>query len=86
MIIGVNRAVVHAGRELHVQIEDLGLEAGAFEARVYDRGTVLWRRRVPYQELLERGLAKAEFEDELRVLMEKTLLTVEAAILKGKLG
>lgn len=86
MIIGVNRAVEHAGRELHVQIEDLGLEAGAFEARVYDRGTVLWRRRVPYQELLERGLAKAEFEDELRVLMEKTLLTVEAAILKGKLG
>lgn len=86
MIIGVNRAVAHAGRELHVQIEDLGLEAGAFEARVYDRGTVLWRRRVAYQELLERGLAKAEFEDELRVLMEKTLLTVEAAILKGKLG
>ena len=86
MIIGVNRAVEHDGRQLHVQIEDLGVEAGAFEARVYDRGTVLWRRRVPYQELLDRALAKPEFEDELRVLMEKTLLTVEAAILKGKLG
>lgn len=86
MIIGVNRAVEHEGRQLHVQIEDLGVEAGAFEARVYDRGTVLWRRRVPYQELLDRALAKPEFEDELRVLMEKTLLTVEAAILKGKLG
>ncbi len=86
MIIGVNRAVEHDGRQLHVQIEDLGVEAGAFEARVYDRGTVLWRRRVAYQELLDRGLAKPEFEDELRVLMEKTLHTVEAAILKGKLG
>lgn len=86
MIIGVNRAVEHDGRQLHVQIEDLGVEAGAFEARVYDRGTVLWRRRVPYQELLDRALAKPEFEEELRVLMEKTLLTVEAAILKGKLG
>lgn len=86
MIIGVNRAVEHDGRQLHVQIEDLGVEAGAFEARVYDRGTVLWRRRVPYQELLDRALPKPEFEDELRVLMEKTLLTVEAAILKGKLG
>ncbi len=86
MIIGVNRAFEHAGRQLHVQIEDLGPEAGAFEARVYERGTVLWRRRVPYQELLERGLAKPEFEDELRALMDKTLHTVEAAILKGKLG
>ncbi len=86
MIIGVNRAFEHGGRQLHVQIEDLGLEAAAFEARVYDRGTVLWRRRVPYQELLDRGLPKPEFEDELRVLMEKTLHTVEAAILKGKLG
>jgi hypothetical protein len=86
VIIGVNRAVEHDGRQLHVQIEDLGVEAGAFEARVYDRGTVLWRRRVPYEELLARSLPKHEFEDELRVLMEKTLLTVEAAILKGKLG
>jgi hypothetical protein len=56
------------------------------EARVYDGGTVLWRRRVPYAEILAKGLDKPALEDELRALMDKTLHTVQAAIAKGKLG
>jgi hypothetical protein len=85
VIIGVNRAVAHGGHEYHVQIEDLGLEAGALEARVYEKGTVLWRRKVAYQDVLARGLGKSELEEALRLLMEKTLQTVEAAIVRGKL-
>jgi hypothetical protein len=46
----------------------------------------LWRRRVPYAEILAKGLDKVAQEDELRALMEKTLHTVQAAIAKGKLG
>lgn len=86
MIVGVNRVYEHGGREYHLQAEDLGLEQKVFEVRVYDQGTVLWRKRVPYGEVADKGLAKADFEEALRVLMEKTLHTVQAAIVKGKLG
>jgi hypothetical protein len=85
MIIGVNRVFEHAGREYHIQAEDLGVAEACFEVRVYDHGTVLWRKRVPYQDILDRALAKLEQEEELRALMEKTIHTVQAAIAKGKL-
>jgi hypothetical protein len=86
MIVGANRVFEHEGKVYHIQIEDLGTEQAAMEARVYDGGTVLWRRRVPYGDLLARGLDRLAQEDELRVLMDKTLHTVQAAIAKGKLG
>ncbi len=34
MIGGVNRVYEHAGREYHLQAEDLGVELGVFEVRV----------------------------------------------------
>jgi hypothetical protein len=86
MIVGANRVFEHQGKAYHIQIEDLGIEQGALEARVYDGGTVLWRRRVPYAEVLAKGLDKLALEEELRALMDKTLQTVQAAIAKGKLG
>ena len=86
MIVGVNRVYEHGGREYHIQAEDLGLEQKCFEVRVYDRGTVLWHKRVPYDEVTDKGLPKADFEEALRVLMEKTLHTVQAAIAKGKIA
>ncbi len=85
MIMGQNRVFAHAGREYHLQAEDLGAGVAAFEVRVYDHGSVLWQRRVPYAEVLARGLPKAELEEALHALMDKTLLTVEAAIAKGRL-
>lgn len=86
MITGVNRVYEHEGREFHVQAEDLGLDQKAFEVRVYDRGTVLWRKRVPYGDIAVQGLPKNDFEEALRALVEKTLHTVQAAIAKGKIG
>ena len=85
MIIGVNRVFQHEGHEYHVQCEDLGVEQAAFEVRVYDKGTVLWRRRVGYADLLARGLPKTEQDEALNGLMEKTIHTVQAAIARGKL-
>jgi hypothetical protein len=85
VIGGVNRVYGHAGREYHLQAEDLGVEQAAFEVRVYDGGAVLWRKRLPYAELLEKKLPKAEQDEELRALMDKTMQTVQAAIAKGKL-
>ena len=85
MIIGVNRTFEHEGREYHIQCEDLGTEQACFEVRVYDKGTVLWHKRVPYAEIVAKHLPKIEFEEALRGLMEKTIHTVQAAIGKGKL-
>jgi len=86
MIVGVNKVYEHAGREYHLQAEDLGVEQACFEVRVYDKGTVLWRKRVPYAEILQQGLPKLDQDDALRIMMEKTMHTVQAAIAKGKLG
>lgn len=86
MITGSNRVFVHDGRELHLQAEDLGLEAKVFEVRVYDRGTVLWQKRVDYGDAWNPELGKVEQDQALRLKMDKTLHTVEAAIAKGKIG
>ena len=85
MIGGVNRVYEHGGREYHIQAEDLGVEQGCFEVRVYDGGAVLWRKRLPYAEILEKKLPQLEQDEALRALMDKTMHTVQAAIAKGKL-
>ena len=86
MISGVNRVYAHGGREYHLQAEDLGLDQACFEVRVYDGGTVLWRKKLPYAEILQKNLPRLEQDETLRALMEKTLQTVQAAIAKGKLA
>ena len=86
MIIGVNKVYEHGEREYHIQAEDLGQEQACFEVRVYEKGTVLWRKQVGYSDLLGKQLPKLELEEGLRNLMEKTVHTVQAAIAKGKLN
>jgi hypothetical protein len=85
VVIGVNRVFEHSGKQYHIQAEDMGVEQGCFEVRVYDHGTVLWRKQVPYRAVLARALPRLEQDDEVRSLMEKTIHTVQAAIAKGKL-
>jgi hypothetical protein len=86
MLAAINRIYEHGGHAYHVQTEDLGTEERCFEVRVYEQGTVLWRKRVAYDELLERRLPRAETDEQIHALMDKTIHTVEAAIAKGKLG
>ena len=86
MITGINTIFEHDGRKFHLQAEDLGEEATAFEVRVYDEGSVVWQKRLPYDDLDAQELPKPERDKALREKMEKTLLTVSAAISKGKIG
>jgi hypothetical protein len=86
MIVGVNRVLQHDGKQYHVQAEDLGTEQACFEIRVYVAGAVLWCKKVPYTEILQKSLPKTEQDEALNVFMEKTIHTVQAAIAKGKLG
>jgi hypothetical protein len=86
MFAALNKLFPHGGREYHLQAEDLGPEVGAFEARVYDGGAILWRKRVAYADVVAQKLPREEEADAVRALMEKTLQTVQAAIVKGKLA
>ncbi len=86
MVSGANTIFKHQGREYHLQAEDLGIEAAAYEVRVYDSGSVLWLKRISYSDLEAKDLPKGEHDQTLRTMMEKTLLTVRAAIAKGKIG
>ncbi len=86
MITGINTIFEHDGKKYHLQAEDLGVETAVYEVRVYDEGSVVWMKRMSYDDLLARDLPKAEHEKALRTQMEKTLLTVGAAITKGKIG
>lgn len=85
MITGINTVFEHEGKKYHLQAEDLGDEAAAFELRVYDRGSVLWLKRVGYEDLVAAERPREEHDKELHARMEKLLLTVEAAIAKGKI-
>ena len=86
MIIGINTVFEHDGRKFHLQAEDLGDEATAFEVRVYDEGSVIWLKRLSYDDIEAQELPKPERDKALREKMEKTLRTVSAAIAKGKIG
>ena len=85
MITGINTIFEHGGKKYHLQAEDLGSELGSYEVRVYDEGSVVWQKRLSYGELEAKDLPKQEHDQALRTMMEKTLLTVEAAIAKGKI-
>lgn len=86
IITGINRIYEHDGRRFHVQCEDLGSDVAAYEIRVYDGGSVLWLKRISYSDLVEQKLDQEEHERTLRVSMEKTIQTVQAAIAKGKIS
>ena len=81
MVTGANRVFEHAGREFHIQIEDLAA-GDTVEVRVYDKGAVLWVKRMPYAEAIAGA---PERDDAIRAFIEKTIQTVSAAIAKGKI-
>jgi hypothetical protein len=86
MITGVNRVYEHEGKQYHLQAEDLGVGEACFEVRVYDGGTILWRKKISYRDILEKNLPKLEQDESLRALLEKTIIALQAGIAKGKLA
>lgn len=82
MVTGSNRVFEHAGREFHIQVEDLA-QGHTIEVRVYDKGAVLFVKRVPYAEAVAGASVR---DDAIRAFMEKTIQTVMGAIVKGKIG
>lgn len=64
MITGFNTDIEYGGVTYHVQTEDKGLAKPIILSLVYDRGTILASKRLPYDDLLE-----GEFDE--RVLSER---------------
>ena len=81
MITGFNTDVEYDGVTYHVQTEDKGLRTPFILCLVYNGGTILARRRVPYEDLVESGFD----EKELAKRLQKLHKTVCAAISKGRL-
>ncbi len=86
MITAINKILEHEGKKYHLQVADLGEEEAAYAVRVYNEGAVVWMKRLPYAELEAKKLPKVEHDSALRAMMEKTLVTVGAAIARGKIG
>ncbi|MDA8021047.1 MAG: hypothetical protein MPN21_26720 [Thermoanaerobaculia bacterium] len=85
MIVGTNTVFPHEGNEFHIQAEDLGMKTKSFEVRVYQGGTVLFQKRISYDDIVQQELPPSEFEVAVRTRMDKMVHTVEAAIVKGKI-
>lgn len=82
MVTGANRVFEHGGRQFHIQVEDL-TSGDTVEVRVYDKGAVLFVKRLPYAEAIAGAPSR---EDAIRTFMEKTIQTISAAIAKGKIA
>ena len=85
MIVGLNLKIEHAGRQFHVQVEDLGEARACFEVRLHEGGGILWSKQVSYQDVLSRKLPREEQEEAIRASMEKMLHTAASAVARGKL-
>jgi hypothetical protein len=85
MIVGLNLKIEHAGRQFHIQVEDLGEAHACFQVRLHEGGGILWSKQVSYQDVLSQKLPREQQDDAIRASMEKMLHTAATAVARGKL-
>lgn len=66
MITGFNTDIEFEGVTYHVQTEDKGLSTPIILSLVYDRGTILASKRLPYDDLLENGFDENQLAERLQ--------------------
>jgi len=81
VITGYNTDVEFEGVTYHVQTEDKGLAKPIILSLVYDRGTILASKRLPYDDLLEQGFD----EDVLAARLSRQHTLICAAIQSGRI-
>lgn len=65
MITGFNTDIEFEGVTYHVQTEDKGLSTPIILSLVYDRGTILASKRLPYDDLLEDNFDEKKLAERL---------------------
>jgi hypothetical protein len=81
VITGYNTDIEFEGVTYHVQTEDKGLAKPVILSLVYDRGTILASKRLPYDDLLEGDLD----ENELAARLNRQHKLICAAIQAGRI-
>lgn len=81
MITGYNTDIEFDGVTYHVQTEDKGLTKPVILSLVYDRGTILASKRLPYDDLLEGELD----EEALSARLHRQHRLICAAIRAGRI-
>lgn len=81
MITGYNTDIEFDGVTYHVQTEDKGLAKPVILSLVYDRGTILASKRLPYDDLLDGELD----EDLLAARLQRQHRLICAAIQAGRI-
>ncbi|HEV8591528.1 MAG TPA: hypothetical protein VGQ55_05450, partial [Pyrinomonadaceae bacterium] len=81
MITGFNTDIEFDGVTYHVQTEDKGVERPIILSLVYDRGTILASKRVPYEDLINGKLD----EDALADRLQKQHKLICAAVRAGRI-
>ncbi|HKP68320.1 MAG TPA: hypothetical protein VJV05_03485 [Pyrinomonadaceae bacterium] len=81
MITGYNTDIEFDGVTYHVQTEDKGLQRPVILSLVYDRGTILASKRLPYDDLLQGELD----EDALAARLQRQHRLFCAAIQAGRI-
>ena len=81
MITGYNTDIEFDGITYHVQTEDKGLSRPIILSLVYDRGTILASKRLPYDDLLEGELD----EELLAARLQRQHRLICAAIQAGRI-
>ena len=81
MITGYNTDIEFDGVTYHVQTEDKGLQKPIILSLVYDRGTILASKRLPYDDLLDGDLD----EELLAARLQRQHKLICAAIQAGRI-
>lgn len=81
VLTGYNTDIDHAGTVYHVQTEDKGRSNPYVESLVYASGEILYSRRTPYHDLVERGVEPRA----VATIMERQHRSIVEAIGAGRL-
>jgi len=81
VLTGYNTDIDHAGTVYHVQTEDKGRSNPFVESLVYASGEILYSRRTPYHDLVERGVEPQA----VAAIMERQHRSIVDAIGAGRL-
>lgn len=84
MITGINTHFENNGKSYHIQIEDIGMPAEELDIKVYLLGTVVFHKRISYKEKIE-NTDKSNMNHIVEEELKKTLITIKAAIMRGKI-